>query len=163
MTVRRSFSLIEVMVVIVLMGAVAGVSVFSLWPFFKTYRFRLEAEALYELLQELQLEAMTLQSDMYVHLRENGGKWVASSLTHEPIIKPQTVDLAHVDQVSIKGRITLYANGLVGPRNLLRLSGQGEHRWIDLRGGHLMKFCEVEPRPVINGKIPDLKTIRGQE
>ena len=125
------------------------------------YRFRLETETLYELFQELQLEAMTLQSDMQVRLRESKGKWVASSLTDEPIIKPQTIDLSHVDQVSGGAVITFYATGLVDPRSVLKLSGSGEHRWIDLRGGHLMRFCEVEPGPIISGAVPNLEKIRG--
>jgi prepilin-type N-terminal cleavage/methylation domain-containing protein len=139
------FSLIEVMIVIVLVGVVAGVCLFSLRPLYVSYRFRLEARALYELFQELQLEAMTLQSDIQVKFTDKKGKWVAQSLSEEPLLKPQTIDLSHIDQISNTSSMVVYSNGLVEPRGLLQLSNKEEHRCLDFRGGHLIKFWEKDP------------------
>jgi len=157
---RHPFSLIEVMIVIVLVGVMAGVSAFSLWPFYQSYRFRSEAESLYELLQELQLEAMTLQSDMKVSFTQKNGKRIASSSTDEPVLKSQMIDLSHVEQLSHEAPITLYANGLVLPRSIIKLSYKNDHRWLDLRGGHLMKFCETEPSPEAYEILLDLKEVK---
>ena len=154
---RRPFSLIEIMIVLVLVGVIAGVSVFSLWPFLQSYRFRQEAEALYELFQELQLEAMALQSDMQVHLTKDSGTWKAISVSREPIIKSQTIDLSHVDRLDGEKEITFYASGLVHPRTLLKLSGSNDHRWLDLRRGHLMQFCEIEPQPFVFEKVKEFR------
>lgn len=143
---RHPFSLIEVMVVIVLMGVVATTSIFGLWPFYQSYRFRLEVESFYGLLQELQIEALTLQSDMKVRFVEKNGKWSAQSSSDEPILKSQTIDLSHVERLSGHPDIDIYSSGLIRPAMVLKMSYKDEHRWIDFSGGHLIKLLEKEPK-----------------
>ncbi len=134
------------MVVIMLMGVVATTAVFGLWPFYQSYRFRLEVESLYGLLQELQIEALTLQSDMKVRFIEKNGKWSARSLSDEPILKSQTIDLSHIEKLSDHLEINIYSSGLIRPARVLKMSYKDEHRWIDFSGGHLIKLLEKESK-----------------
>src|SRR5882672_5795219 len=117
-TPRRSLSLMEVMVVLILVSIVGGVSAYSLVPFYKTYRFRSEVNALYDLAQELQLEALSLQSDMKIRFTSKAGVWTACSLSDEHVLKSQTLTLSHVDKVDINTGliITFYSNGLIEPK-----------------------------------------------
>lgn len=135
---RRAFSLIELMVVISLVGLIASLSLFTIRPLYQSYRFRLEADALYELFQELQIEAMTLQSDIHVRFTQKKGAWEARSFSDEPILKSQVVDLSHIEELSPSMPITFYSNGVVRPKNIIKLSYGSECRWINLSGGHLI-------------------------
>lgn len=156
---RHPFSLVEVMIVLVLVGIIAGVSSFALRPLYQSYRFKLEVESLYELLQELQLEALTLGSDMKVSFTEENGAKIARSFCEETVLKPQTLDLSHIESIDSSSPIFLYSNGQVAPSTLIKLSFRGEHRWIDLRGGHLIKLMEKEPKPSIPEKISDIHEV----
>jgi prepilin-type N-terminal cleavage/methylation domain-containing protein len=156
---RHSFSLIEIMVVIVLMGVIASVSAFSLWPLYKSYRFKLEVETLYELFQQLQLEAMTLQSDMQVRFTDTNGKWTAETKSDEPALKSQKIDLSHIDKISDDSVITFYSNGLVEKPKIIKFSYKDDHRWLDFSGGHLIKLCDKAPQPVVYEKLDIKKEI----
>ncbi len=139
----------EIVIVLLLVSLIGGVTTFSVKPLYQMYRFRMEVEALYDLMQELQLEALTLQSDMKIVVRRQQGKWVAQSFTDEPILKSQLVPLSHVDQISCKHEpltITLYSNGLIQPAMALKLSHDSQHRWLDFRYPPLIKFCEKAPQ-----------------
>lgn len=154
---RYSFSLMELMVAIGLVGTVAVITIFSIQPLYRSYQFKQEVEQLYELLQELQLDALVLQSDMYVALVHEQGHWKARSSTQEAILKAQTVDLGHVDKIDPVPSITLHANGLVRPALCIKLSRKGEERWVDLSGGHLIRVREKEPPPRQHDNIPSLQ------
>jgi prepilin-type N-terminal cleavage/methylation domain-containing protein len=157
---RHPFSLIEIMIVLVLVGVLAGVSTFSLRPLYQSYRFGLEVEALYELLQELQIEALTLQSDMKVGFTKEKGKLIAKSSCDETILKSQTLDLSHIEQIDPIDVIFIYSNGLIRPTSLIKLSAKQNERWLDLRGGHLIKLLEKAPQETGPIKIPDLNEIK---
>lgn len=157
---RRLFTLIEVMIVIILMGVLGGVAAFSLRPLYQSFRFRLEADALYELLQELQIEALSLQSDMSVTLSKKDGKWRAQSKSDETIIKNQTIDLSHIEEIENASQITIYSNGVIDPPQLIKLTSKGDQRWIDCRTKHLIKFLETAPPTPPLEKTPNIIEIR---
>lgn len=157
---RHPFSLMEVMIVIVLVGVIGGVAAFSLKPFYQSYRFQAEVDGLYEMFEELQLEALTLQSDITVSFTNTNGKLSAKSSSDEAVLKPQTIDLSHVDKISNDDPIIFYSNGLVEPSKIIKLSSHDNHRWIDFRGKHLIKFWQKEPPPETAQKFPDLREIR---
>lgn len=144
---RHPFTLIEVMIVIVLVGIFSGVAAFAIKPLYHSYRFRVEVESLYDLLQEIQLEALTLQSDMYVSFTKENGKWLAISRSDESIIKPQKIDLSHVEIIEDGKQITFFSNGLIDPPIKIKFSNQKDERWIDFTSKHLIKFWEIEPKP----------------
>src|SRR3569832_1329202 len=106
---RRPFSLVEVMVVLVLVGVIAGVTSFALHPLNQSFRFKLEVESLYELLQELQLDALTLGSDMKVGFTLKNGVRTARSGCEEIVIKPQTLDLSHIESMDSPPSLTIYS------------------------------------------------------
>ena len=144
---RNCFSLLEVMIVVILVALIGGGTLFSLKSFYQTYRFRLEVDTLYELMQELQLEALTLQSDMTIRLIKEKGKWVAQTFTDESVLKPQTIHLPHIETITCPSlTITLYSNGLIEPSDVVTFSYQNEKRGLDLRFAPLIKFWENEPQ-----------------
>jgi type II secretory pathway pseudopilin PulG len=146
----------EIMVVLILISIVAGVSTSSLIPFYRTYRFRTEVNSLYDLAQELQLEALTLQSDMKINFTKKNGKWMAKSLTDEVILKSQTIDLSHVDNLYPDESLTLtfYSNGLVEPRTVVSLHHKNEKRGLDLTQSPLIKFWVGSPQQSEKLQIP---------
>lgn len=157
---RHPFTLIEVMIVLMLVGIIAGVTSFALRPLYQSYRFKLEVESLYELLQELQLEALTLGSDMKVSFTNDKGTRIARSFCEESVLKMQTLDLSHVESMDVISQIILYSNGRVTPPSLIKLSNKEEHRWIDLRGGHLIKLLDKEPQPSHSEKVSNINEIK---
>lgn len=156
------FSLIEVMVALLLVSIVAGVSAFSILPLYRSYRFRLAVESVYELARELQLEAMTLQSDMKMRLTKEGGHWKAISITTETVLKPQTIDLSHVDQVEKRAplTITFYSSGQVFPKEIVTFVYHGEKRGLDFTRPPLIKLWIGSPQRVNDPVIPDLDQIK---
>jgi Raf kinase inhibitor-like YbhB/YbcL family protein len=135
----------EVMVVIILMGVLGGVAAFSLRPLYQSYRFRMEVDAVYGLMQELQLEAMTLKSDVTLSFSEEKGKWLVKSKSDETILKPQKIDLSHVKQIDKALPITLYSSGMIEPSHVIKFSSGTQERWIDLSHKHLIKISDVKP------------------
>lgn len=157
---RHCFTLIEVMIVLVLVGIIAGVTSFALQPLYRSYRFKLEVESLYELLQELQIEALTLGSDMKVSFTKDKDTRIARSFCEETVLKAQTLDLSHIESMDSMNEIVLYSNGRVSPPSLIKLSNKGEHRWIDLRGGHLIKLLDKEPQPALPEKVSNINEVK---
>lgn len=143
---RHLFSLMEVMVAILLVSIVVGISTFSIIPFYQTYQFRIQMDALYELMRELQLETMALCSDMKIRFTLEKGKWRAVSLTDEAVLKSQVIDLSHVDQFKIGLvaqdllTLTFYSNGYIQPAQILSFSYKNERRDIDLTHPPLIKL-----------------------
>jgi len=142
------------MVVLILISIVAGGSIYSLIPFYKTYRFRAEVTALYDLAQELQLEALTLQSDMQIRFTKEKGKWVAKSESEEKTLKPQIVDLSHVEQVEGTLSITFYSNGLIEPKKSICLGRGDEKRGLDLREPPLIRLWIGSPQKIERITLP---------
>ena len=161
MRARHPFSLLEIMIVIALVTVIGTFTTFSLIPFYHSYRFRLEVESLFNALEELQIEALILQSDMRVEFIKKNGRWVAQTYSDEPILKSQLIDLSHVESIEAPPYVTFYANGLVQPSSLIKFCHKSNARWIDLRRGHLMKLCDTPPPVFDFGKIPDQKIIKG--
>ncbi len=157
---RHPFTLIEVMIVIVLVGIFSGVAAFAVKPLYHSYRFRTEVESLYDLLQEIQLEALTLQSDMRVSFTQKNGKWFASSSSDESVIKPQKIDLSHVEMIEEGKQVTFFSNGLIDPPIKIKFSNKNDVRWIDFTSRHLIKFWEIEPKPTPLESEPNIINIK---
>lgn len=162
----RSFSLMEVMVVLLLVSIVAGVSAFSLLPLYRTYRFRTEVDTIYELVRELQLEAMALQSDMKISFKKEGGQWKATSHTNETVLKQQTIDLSYVDQIKMPLQtpltITLYSNGQIQPKGIISFVYQNETRGLDLTHPPLIKLWIGSPQKWNHPEIPNRDKIKAK-
>ena len=157
---RHPFTLIEVMIVIVLVGIFSSVAAFAIKPLYLSYRFRVEVESLYDLLQEIQLEALTLQSDMHVSFTRKNEKWIACSRSDESIIKPQTIDLSHVETIEEGKQITFFSNGLIDPPISIKFSNNKDERWIDFTSRHLIKFWETKPNPSPLESEPNILNIK---
>ena len=128
--------------------------------FFSSDPFINPTDSIYELIQELQIEALSLESDMKISFTKKHGKLMAKSSSDEIILKSQTLDLSHIEQMDSIDSITIYSNGLIHPLSLIKLSSKGEERWLDLRGGHLIKLLEKAPQKVGYNDIPDLMKLK---
>jgi hypothetical protein len=150
---RRLFSLMEVMIVMVLVSLVAGITVYSIIPLYRTFCFQTEVSTVYDLMQELQLEALTLQSDMQLTFTKKKGKWSATTLSEETVLRSQHVDLSHIAQIHLDQKqqdrpftLIFYSNGLVKPPAVMLLSNPHEKRWIDFAHPPLLKLHRELPK-----------------
>lgn len=151
------------MVVLLLVSVVAGVSAFALLPFYRTHRFRTEVESLYELVRELQLEAMALQSDMEICFKKEAGKWRATSKTDETILKPQTIELSHIDQITPSlSTIIIYSNGQLQPKTIISFTYRDETRGLDLTQPPLIQLWIGSPPKSPDLEIPNLDKIKSE-
>jgi len=137
----RSFSLLEIVIVLLLISTIAGVSSCLLIPFYRSYQFQAEVEAVYALAGELQIEALTLQSDMQLLVKQEKGQWVVRSHSEEVALKPQRIELSHVETVAGgEESIVFYANGQIEPKKVLTFQRGVERRGVDFRRPLLIKL-----------------------
>ncbi len=87
---------------------------------------------------------------------------MAKSSCDETILKSQTLDLSHIEEMNPIDSITIYSNGLIRPLSHIKLSSKGDERWLDLKGGHLIKLLEKAPQETGPINLPDLNEIKKQ-
>jgi len=136
---KRSFSLLEVLIVLSLISMLSSSLFYSLNHLLAHHRFYSEVRGVEQLLEELQIEALVLQSDMTVHLYQNKGKWHLCSNPQEAILRQKSFSLAHVKQVTFNRKpqkeltIEVCSTGHVLPLGIVGLEGNKKKFWIDLR------------------------------
>ena len=159
---RRSFTILEVMMVVVLIAVVGGVAAWSLTDLLRQSRARAEIDDFKNLVQELQIEALALGSDMELSLYKADGAWKACSKTSEDILKDRTLELKHIDQITIDGKtleekrtLNLLSTGGFQEKVVIALKGAAPAIWIDLRYPVLIKFSKKEPKAISQEMLPE--------
>lgn len=144
---------------IVLIGVTAILGVGALTNLLDRHYFQKEVEHFKNLLQELQIEALTLGSDMELQIKKEN-HWRVVFKSSEKILKSETIDLKHIHTVFLnhqsvdRFKITIFSTGRVVPAQLIELRGNKSSLWVDLREPIQIKFTAVKPADIIPKQIP---------
>ncbi len=159
---KRRFTLLEIIVVIALVGVTATVGVKAITSLLDQHHFQREVDQFKSLLQELQIEALTLGSDMELQM-EKDDHWKAIFKSREKILQSETIDLKHVRNLFLNHRIanrftiTIFSTGRISPEQLIELRGNKSSLWVDLREPIQIKFTTVKPGDIVS-KAPPKKS-----
>jgi len=157
---NRPFTLLEVVIVIALIGMMAVLGTWSLNDLLAQQRRQAESDELYNFIQELQIEALALQSDIELTLTKDRNRLCVSSKSAEKILRNKTVVLKGVKQLKFRDQTTptftlqFFSTGRIAPVGLIEIQKEKGALWIDLRQPLLVKFFDKKPA-LITEVIPD--------
>ncbi|HEX4839011.1 MAG TPA: hypothetical protein VFU89_01045 [Rhabdochlamydiaceae bacterium] len=156
----RPFTLLEVVIVIALIGMMAVLGTWSLNDLLAQQRRQTESDELYNFIQELQIEALALQSDIELTLTKDRNRLCVSSKSSEKILRNKTIVLKGVKQLKFRDQTTptltlqVFSTGRIAPVGLIEIQKEKTPLWIDLRQPLLVKFFDKKPT-LITEVIPD--------
>ncbi|HEX2580110.1 MAG TPA: hypothetical protein VHK67_06900 [Rhabdochlamydiaceae bacterium] len=156
----RPLSLLEIVIVIALIGMMAAWGTWSLSDLLAQQRRQAEIDELYTFIQELQIEALALQSDLELIFTQDRNRLCVSSKTPEKILRNKTVVLKGIkelkfhNQIKSKFALQILSTGRIIPTGLIEIQKDKGSLWIDLRQPLLVKFFDKQP-PLIPELIPD--------
>lgn len=147
----RPLTLFEIVIVLALITMIAGVATWSLGGLLAKHRFQSSVDDLQNLLQELQIEALALGSDMELHFFREKDLWKVRSKTSEKILRDRTIELKGVQTIlqndlpKDKVDLKIFSSGRIEPTCIFQLQGRQGSLYIDLRQPLLIKFFEAYP------------------
>lgn len=156
----RPFTLLEIVIVIALIGMMAVLGTWSLSDLLAQHRREAEIDELYNFIQELQIEALALQSDLELAFSKDRNRLRVCSKTAEKILRNKTVVLKGVkelrfqDQIKPKFALQIFSTGRIVPAGLIEIQKEKGSLWIDVRQPLLVKFFDKQPA-LIPEFIPD--------
>lgn len=153
---KSPFTLIEIIIVFSLISIVIGSVSFSLKSLLDRYYFNSEIDQINHLIEELQMEALTLQSDMEIHFYKDKNFWKIKTKTDEAILinqsvllkQIQTISLNQIPQTSLK--VVLFSNGQFLPKGIIGFQSCSQQKWLDLRYPIQIHFLQNYP---LNGEL----------
>ncbi len=157
---KRPFSLLEILITISLIVLIGGVTVWSLQNMLHKQRFNSEMEEFKNLLEELQIEALALKSDMELELYKDS-IWKARSRTGEKILKPRVIELKTVEKIFLREesqaalRLKISSTGDITPHECLGLKSSQEALFVDLRKPIQIKFLKEYPTDTVSQTCPE--------
>jgi prepilin-type N-terminal cleavage/methylation domain-containing protein len=144
----RPFTLLEIVVVIALIAVMAGFGTWSLADMLGKHRRQAEAEDLKNFLQELQVEALALRSDLEVSLCQEKGTLKVRSKTAEKILRDRTVELKNVDKLTFNGQtadrktLQILSSGRFDPPVIIGIERKFSSLWIDVTQPIQIKYSD---------------------
>ena len=156
----RPFTLLEIVIVIALIGIMAVFGTWSLTDLLSQHRRQAEVDELQNFIQELQIEALALQSDLEITFTKDKDKLQVCSKTAEKILQSRTVVLKGVrafkfrDLVKPTLTLQIFSTGRFEPQGLFEIEREKGSVFIDVRQPLLVKFSDKRP-VVVNEVIPD--------
>ncbi len=147
----RPFTLLEVVVVIALIALMAGFGTWSLTDLLAQHRRQAEVEDLKNFFQELQIEALALQSDLEVTLCKEKGMVKVRSKTAEEILRDRTIELKEVNKLTFnefeKNQMSfqILSSGRFDPSAVIGIERKQNSLWIDVRQPLQIKYSEQRP------------------
>lgn len=125
--IRRPFTLLEIVIVLMLIGVMAVFGTWSLSDLLAKHRRQAEMDELQNFIQELQIEALALQSDLELTFIKEKDKLHVRSKTAEKILRDRTVVLKGVrrfkfkDQPKTKFTLQIFSTGRIEPQGLFEI------------------------------------------
>jgi type II secretory pathway pseudopilin PulG len=157
----RPFTVLEIVIVLALIALVAGLGIGSINSLLEKHRFQAEIDRFKEMIQELQIEALALRSDIEIELKKSEEGWIAQSKTAESILRPETLELKRVTEITLNGatqdhyRLNIFSTGRIEPSALIEMKAGEEVLWIDLRRPIQIAFSAERPADLTPVKIPE--------
>jgi type II secretory pathway pseudopilin PulG len=145
MVFRRAFTILEIIIVLGLVGAVGFFGVGSLRGLIAQYKFLANGENCYELFRELQLQALTLESDIQVHLCKYRD-WEIHVHSEESYVSFEKIVIKNIENVFIDGVekqefvFTIFSTGRIDPGVLIKFVGAKGAFFLDFRKPILIKY-----------------------
>jgi type II secretory pathway pseudopilin PulG len=158
--ISRPFTLLEIVIVIALIGMMAVFGTWSLTDLLSQHRRQAEVDELQNFIQELQIEALALQSDLELFFIKDKDKLQVRSKTAEKILRDRTVVLKGVrefkfrDQPKPNFTLQIFSTGRIEPQGLFEIEREKGSVFIDVRQPLLVKFSDKRPALVAE-VIPD--------
>jgi prepilin-type N-terminal cleavage/methylation domain-containing protein len=156
----RPFTLLEVVIVMALIGMMAVFGTWSLSDLLGQHRRQAEVDELQNFIQELQIEALALQSDLELVFRKDKDKLLVSSKTAEKILRNRTIVLKGLRAFKFNDRsvpiqlFQIFSTGRISPAGLIEIETKKGSLWIDVRQPLLVKFSDQRPA-LFQETIPD--------
>lgn len=161
----RPFTLLEIMICLFILSVAAGAIGMRIVEALSTHRFHLAVGEFTSQVKELQLLAMTHQTDMELHIFKEKGEWKYQNKV-EPSLKigarTAPASLNGTSVIKLEGKtfaalpFTLYTTGRIEPKGVLEFQGDDEKVWVDLREPLHIKICkEYPPKEEYTTQIPE--------
>lgn len=160
---NKPLTLLEIVIVVVLISMMAVFGGWSLKDLLAHHRRQAEVEELKNFIQELQMEALALQSDLEVTFSKMEKKLQVRSKSAEKILRNRTVTLKEFrnlkfdDQPVLNKTFQIFSTGRISPPGRIEIEREKGSLWIDLRQPLLVKFLDQRPL-VITEVIPEKPT-----
>lgn len=155
---KRSFTLLEVAIAITLIALMAGFGTWSLKDLISQHRRQAEIEDLKNFLQELQIEALALQSDLEITITKEKETVKVKSKTAEKILRDRIVELNGVEKLTFDGQeqrqktFQIYSTGRISPEELVGIQRKEARLWIDFRQTIQIKYYSTEQPPTLRAQ-----------
>ncbi len=139
---KRSFTLLEMMIVIMMLALVAGVVSFELKNVLGVRHFRHSAKRIKEYITRAQLLALIYDADFQVTLKKEQGQWVLTTQNDEGALQSlnrQRIKLEGIETISwAEGPkpaliIDIFSNGRLEPLNALIIKSKNATEYLDFR------------------------------
>ncbi len=164
----RPFTLLEVVIVLMLIGMMAVFGTWSLTDLLAQHRRQAEVDELQNFMQELQIEALALQTDLELFFIKEKDQLRVCSKTAEKILSNRTVVLKGVRELKFRDRIQpnvtlqIFSTGRIEPQGLFEIAREKGPVFIDVRQPLLVKFSSTRPAliaEVIPGKPKKIEVV----
>jgi len=158
--IHRPFTLLEIVIVLALIGIMAVFGTWSLTDLLAQHRRQAEVDELQNFLQELQIEALALQSDLEITFSKKKDQLQVESKTAEKILRNRSVVLKGLREFKFQDRSTstqifqIFSTGRFEPAGIIEIERVKGSLWIDVRQPILVKFSDKSPM-IIQEVIPD--------
>jgi Tfp pilus assembly protein FimT len=122
---KNNFTLLEVVIALLLITIMGSAATFSIHDLIATHAGRASIDQFKNLLDELQIEALTLRSDQQLLIWKKKGKWYVESKTGEKILRNRSFELKGIQNVTFSSPTPLIfditSSGRILPAGILSL------------------------------------------
>jgi prepilin-type N-terminal cleavage/methylation domain-containing protein len=159
MKIKRSFTLLEMMVVLAILSVIGALTTIHIKKLLDAHRFESEVSDLFVAIQEAQVLSCAFQTDLRLSFFQKKGILYYRISTDEPFSAKQlnqgdiplgrTALLKFKDIEIKKLHLDIFSGGRIEPGGILTFRQSREEDakelWFDLQHGHLLKFTHCRP------------------
>lgn len=165
---RRSFTILEVMIALVILSLIGVLSAVQVKKLIDAHRFEGEISHLFIALQEAQVLAATYQTDIALDIFSKNGQLHYRFASDEPFrghqFNNRDIPLSHSAKLMFKEskvnrlHLDIYSGGRIEPRGILAFHQTQEEDskalWFDLQYGYLIKYAYHKPLSIKQQPLP---------
>lgn len=158
MVKKRSFTLLEIMMAIMIMAIIAGVVGFELKAMMGVHRFRHDTCRVKEQLERAQLLALVYNADLEVTIAKKKNMWVLTTHSDELALQSlnkvrtqlegiHSISLAREPKHKLPIVLHILSNGKIEPLGALKMEAKDRVRYVDFQMPIQINFAETDARP----------------